>query len=139
MFEITPKDVLRILQDTETAFDISNCHDAVFACEDMPVFRIHDGIVHQACTRSIHGVHRRYRQAANALEAMVGKVEQDKCPDCDGTGWLPADSPGAARNRILSIVCGVFRGIKLPVDQERLTGDDLVATLGGQFGRSFPL
>lgn len=139
MLEITPKNVLDILKDTEVAYDLTNCHDAVLVCEEMPVFRIKDGAVEQACTRSIHGVHRRYKAAARALEKVIWNTEQPECPDCGGSGWLSIDTNGAARNRVLSVVCGVFRGIQLPRSPDCLTGEELVANLKGQFADLSPL
>jgi hypothetical protein len=139
MLEITPQNVLDILKDTEVAYDLTNCHDAVLVCEEMPVFRIKDGNVEQACTRTSHGVHRSYKKALRALEELVGKIEQEECPDCGGSGWLPVETQGAVRNRVLSVICGVFRGIQLPRKADCLTAEELVANLKGQFADLSPL
>jgi len=113
-----------------------------FVCEDMPVFKLDDkGRLMQACTRASHGIHKRFERANRAMMkivAVVGGGDSDVCPDCGGKGWFEYDDPSAIRNRVLSKVCGIFRGVQLPSHDKMLTADRLRATLGSYCMDSLP-
>ena len=104
-----------------------------FICEDMRVLLFdEDGKFMQACTRSIHGTHKRFSGAERALaqlSACTSKVFDVKCQDCDGEGWVDFVHPDAIRNRVLAIFLGIFRGIKLSGPVEGLTAKQLLGTL----------
>lgn len=137
--EITSEQLAQALDNPRSLVGEPN---TCFICEKMTVFKIdEDGKFMQACTRSNHGVHRRFEKANRAMQqffAAVGSTVSVECPDCGGSGWFAYDDPNAIRNRVLSNLCGIFRGIKLPHQTKELTVDRLRDTLESCFIGSLP-
>lgn len=112
MQQLTPDQVVPCLLG-ELSLD-----DGDYECEGMAVARIDGGtVIAVACDGPGHGWHQRYSDMLGSFYEKFGdKVKRalpHECEKCDGTGWLPADSPEAQGQVTICMSIGMFRGIQI--------------------------
>jgi len=104
--------------------------EVIVRCDGIDVCRFIDGaLVAVACDHPSHGCHPRFREKYSRLHEIMAKLrsavvtESGPCPKCSGAGWLPAESEEARRVVLLSLMVGMWRGIRFtPRSLQAMTG-----------------
>ena len=111
MQSITAADVAKIMMgdQVETVGELE--------CEGMAIARVSEqGEVEAvACPGPCHGVHPRYREAAEKLaRTPVGETQAPAdCERCKGIGWLEIGTQGAGEAVAFALTVGMYRGVVL--------------------------
>lgn len=111
MQSITAADVAKIMLGEQV--------DVVgeFECEGMAVAQVskQGEIEAVACPSACHGVHPRYRSAAEKLaRTTVGKAQApEDCERCKGTGWLKLGTKAAGEAITFALTVGMYKGVVL--------------------------
>jgi hypothetical protein len=64
------------------------------------------------CTHQAHGTHRRYDKLYSRLRSLAD-LEAPRCTECDGSGWIPADTDRGRTLLMLAQNFRVYRGVRM--------------------------
>ncbi len=64
------------------------------------------------CTHQSHGTHRRYDKLYSRLRSLV-ELEAPECTECDGSGWIPANTERGRTLLMLAQNFRVYRGVRM--------------------------